>query len=41
MKKSLLWFGNEEIDGMVKSCEEAFAHYDGFKKIIPSWYGKI
>lgn len=39
---SIKWaekFGQEEIDGMVKRCEEAFSHYDGFKKIIPDWYG--
>ena len=31
-------FGQREIDGMVARAKRAFADFDGFKKIIPSWY---
>jgi hypothetical protein len=38
---SIKWaekFGQEDIDGMVRRCLAAMEHYDGFKKVIPSWY---
>lgn len=38
---SIKWaekFGQEDIDGMVRRCLAAFEHYDGFCKVVPSWY---
>ena len=38
---SIKWaekFGQEDIDGMVRRCLAAMEHYDGFKKVVPSWY---
>jgi len=38
---SIKWaekFGQEEIDGMVRRCLAAMEHYDGFTKVVPSWY---
>ena len=38
---SIVWaepFGQEEIDGMVRRCAEAFADYDGFRLTVPIWY---
>ena len=40
---SIKWaekFGQREIDGMVARAKRAFADFDGFKKIIPSWYSE-
>jgi len=38
---SIRWaekFGQKEIDGMVRRCRAAMEHYDGFTKVVPSWY---
>lgn len=38
---SIKWakpFGQDDIDSMVVRCEAAFAHYDRFNRVIPSWY---
>jgi len=38
---SIKWaekFGQEDIDGMVRRCLAAMEHYDGFAKVVPSWY---
>ncbi len=38
---SIKWaekFGQEDIDGMVRRCLAAMEHYDGFTKVVPSWY---
>ena len=38
---SIKWaekFGQEDIDGMVRRCRAAMEHYDGFTKVVPSWY---
>lgn len=38
---SIKWtekFGQKEIDGMVRRCRAAMEHYDGFTKVVPSWY---
>jgi len=38
---SIKWaekFGQEDIDGMVRRCQAAMEHYDGFKSVVPSWY---
>jgi len=38
---SIKWaekFGQEDIDGMVRRCMYAMEHYDGFGKVVPSWY---
>ena len=38
---SIKWaekFGQEDIDGMVRRCLAAMKHYDGFTKVVPSWY---
>ena len=38
---SIKWaekFGQEDIDGMVRRCLAAMEHYDGFQKVVPSWY---
>ena len=40
---SIKWaekFGQEEIDGMVRRCRAAMEHYDGFTKVVPSWYAR-
>ena len=40
---SIKWaekFGQEDIDGMVARCKAAMEHYDGFTKVVPSWYGE-
>lgn len=38
---SIKWaekFGQEDIDGMVRRCQAAMEHYDGFSKVVPGWY---
>ena len=38
---SIKWaeqFGQKDIDGMVARCKAAMEHYDGFTKVVPSWY---
>lgn len=38
---SILWavrFGADEIVGMERRCRRAFVHYDGFRRMIPTWY---
>lgn len=38
---SIKWaekFGQKEIDGMVRRCKAAMKNYDGFTKVVPSWY---
>lgn len=38
---SIKWaekFGQEEIDGMIVRCKQAFEDYDSFKTVIPKWY---
>lgn len=38
---SIKWaekFGQEDVDGMVRRCQAAMEHYDGFKSVVPSWY---
>lgn len=38
---SIKWaekFGQKEIDGMVRRCQAAMEHYEGFKSVVPSWY---
>ena len=38
---SIKWaekFGQKDIDGMVRRCQAAMEHYDGFKSVVPSWY---
>ena len=40
---SIKWaekFGQKDIDGMVVRCRAAMEHYDGFTKVVPSWYRK-
>jgi len=41
---SIKWaekFGQQDIDHMTKICEKSIAHYDSFKKLIPTWYRKL
>ena len=33
-------FGQKDIDNMIRICERIFNDYDGFKLLIPRWYGK-
>lgn len=38
---SIKWaekFGQKDIDGMVARCKAAMEHYDGFRRVVPSWY---
>ena len=38
---SIKWaekFGQEDVDGMVKRCKAAMEHYDGFRRVVPTWY---
>ena len=38
---SIKWaerFGADEIAGMKRRCEQAFEHYDAFRRTIPTWY---
>lgn len=38
---SIKWaekFGQQDIDIMMKICNKSFAHYDHFKRRIPTWY---
>ncbi len=38
---SIKWaekFGQDDIDGMVRRCRVAMEHYDGFCRVVPSWY---
>lgn len=38
---SIKWaekYGQNDIDHMTRICEKSIAHYDHFKRLIPSWY---
>lgn len=38
---SIKWaerFGQQEIDGMLRRCRAAFAHFDNFNTCVPAWY---
>ena len=38
---SIKWaekYGQNDIDHMMRICQKSIAHYDHFKRLIPSWY---
>ena len=41
---SIKWaekFGQNDIENMTRICEKSIAHYDNFRKLIPTWYRKF
>lgn len=40
---SIKWaekFGRNDIENMTRICKKSMAHYENFKRLIPSWYRK-